>query len=667
MPALSDQVTVGRLTLRNRLVGTAHGTGLVRDGRGLPGDGDYWRRVAGGGIAMAIIGGTTVAPESGWRSGLVLEAYREDTIPDLRARATAIQAGGAVAVQQLVHLGRETLGVPSWYAPVGPSPVRSPREPVGPRELTSDEVEDVIRAFVRSSAHVAEAGFDGVELHAAHGYLLAQFLSPEANTRTDGYGGDRARRVRIVAEILDGIRALGTQLALGMRLSVEPGLDVAELAAIVTLLGKTTELDWLNITVGPRGEYVRDMGTEYPPLLGSFGPFRSATSLPLVASHSFRTREEIETALAEGADLVGIARPLIADPDFPRKLLEERYAEIRPCVSCNEDCRLFDPMLLCTVNPDLALPGERRRRAQPLLVRAGAITDGGPVAIVGAGPAGLECALTLARAGRADVNLYESDDRLGGALATATLAPFRTGWSRILDFYAAMLADGLVEVLLETRASAEDLSGADEIVLASGSEEMLPELPGSERAVTVTELLRRGEAALRDVERLVVVDDGFGWWPGVSAVELAAAAGIRDLAVLTPGGAFATGIPAESRIQLWPRLAGTPLRTVSFLVPLAVEAEGLAVRHRLSGATELVPADLVVFVGERRPVQPAAVRDGARVQAIGDAVVPRRVAHAIAEGRAAAEAILERSGGEARPRAGVTGARDPAVEAKDAR
>src|ERR671937_2292794 len=209
MAALADPLSVGPLSLRNRIVATAHGTGLVRNGLALPGDGDYWRRVAEGGVAMAIIGGTVVAPESAYRAGNVFEAFRDDAIPDLRRRADAIKAGGAVAVQQLVHLGRETLGAPQWYAPVGPSPVRSPREPVAPWPLTTGDVEEVVAAFVRSARNVAEAGFDAVELHAAHGYLIAQFLSPESNLRSDRYGGDREGRVRILAEIVSAMRALG--------------------------------------------------------------------------------------------------------------------------------------------------------------------------------------------------------------------------------------------------------------------------------------------------------------------------------------------------------------------------------------------------------------------------------------------------------------------------
>jgi 2,4-dienoyl-CoA reductase-like NADH-dependent reductase (Old Yellow Enzyme family) len=641
MATLADSFARGPLALRNRLVATAHGTGLVRDGRALPGDADYWRRIADGGVAMAIVGGTCVAPESQGRSGIVLEAYREDVVPDLRARARAIKAGGAFAVQQIVHLGRETLGAPMWYHPIAPSGIRSPREAVQARPLALDEVDGVVQAFVRSAANVAEAGFDGVELHAAHGYLLAQFLSPEANTRSDRYGGDRSGRVRLLAETISGIRSLVSGLPVGVRLSVEPGLDVPELAAIVAVLADAAEPDWLNITVGPRGDYVRDMATERPPLLGEFAPIRKAAPWPLIVSHAFRERDEIDAALAQGADLVGMARPFIADADFARKLFEQRDAEIRPCVSCNEDCRLFDPALLCTVNPDLGLPGEQRRRAKPLLVQAAPARDGGPVAILGAGPAGLECAATLAEAGRADVVLFEAGDELGGALETAVRAPHRKGWQRILDYYASRLVAAGVDVRVGARAETADVAQADEIVVAIGSEEVPPELPGIELAVGTSELITAGAARLENVERVVVVDDGFGWWPGVNAVELAIAAGVAEITMLTPAGTLAVGLPHESRTQLLARLQGARLETRSFLVPTAVEAEGLVVRHRLSGDTDRVPADVVVFVGERRPVHlSTSLPESARVQMIGDAVVPRRAAHAIAEGRAAAETIL---------------------------
>jgi 2,4-dienoyl-CoA reductase (NADPH2) len=374
-------------------------------------------------------------------------------------------------------------------------------------------------------------------------------------------------------------------------------------------------------------------------LLGRFGPIREVVSGPLLVSHAFRTRDDFEAGLAEGADLVGTARAVIADPSFPRKLLEGRDREIRGCVSCNEDCRLFDPVLLCTVNPELALPGEPRRRAKPLVVQDGG-GRGGRVAIVGAGPGGLECATALVRAGR-DVTLFEAGDTLGGALAIAAAAPNRGGWLRILDFYRAAVESGSVELRLGTTPTAEQLAAYDEIVVAVGGSEVLPDLEGAESARTVTAALAAGTGAIAGAERVAVVDDGFGWWPGVSAVELALAAGVKEIFVLTPSGAFAVGIPHESRIQLMQRLAGARIETRSFLLPVAFDGDGVVAQHRFSGTTERVDADVVVVVGERKPAAlDVDLGAGARVQAIGDTLLPRRVAHAIAEGLAAAHAIV---------------------------
>jgi 2,4-dienoyl-CoA reductase (NADPH2) len=358
--------------------------------------------------------------------------------------------------------------------------------------------------------------------------------------------------------------------------------------------------------------------------------------------------------------MVGMARPYFADPDLPLKLLENRAAEIRPCVSCNEDCRAFDPCLLCTVNPSLAPPGDTRRPAKPYLVQGGvggsvtgggatgggamgggAIDGGGRVAIVGAGPAGLECAWTLVQQGGTEVVLFEAGPELGGKMGVAARAPHRAGWQRLLDFYARALDAASVDLRLGVQAEASDLSGFGEVVIAVGSDELLPEVDGVAAALTVSDAIAAGPERLRGVESLVVVDDGFGWWPGVSAVELGIAAGVGRITMLTPGGSFAAGLPHESRFQLMQRLAGAPLATQSFLQPVSIGDGLLTAKHRFTGEPVTVPADLVIFVGERRPKPFAGDLPGnARVQAIGDAYLPRRVSHAIAEGRAAAETIL---------------------------
>jgi 2,4-dienoyl-CoA reductase-like NADH-dependent reductase (Old Yellow Enzyme family) len=619
-----DPLALGPVTLRNRLVATAHASGLVRDGLPVAGDAEYWGRLAAGGAAMLIGGGTVTAPESAPRRGNILEAWRSEAVEPLRRRVDAIHAEGGVAVCQLVHLGRETLGADTYFSPVAPSAVRSPREPTAPRALLDHEVDRMVEGFRVSSANALEAGFDGVELHAAHGYLLEQFLSPRTNRRGDG--------LAVLRQAIDAFRALSSSALLGIRLSIDAAEDVALTASeLAELLPAVDALvDYVNLTVGVRTTYVRDMATARPPLLDELARVRPLVRGPLLVSHAFRHPDAIAEALAGGADLVGMARPLIADPDLPRKLLEGRVAEIRPCVACNEDCRTFDPQLLCTVNPDLAPPGEPRRPAAPLeLAWDPARVAGGPVAVVGAGPAGLECALSLARAGVEEVVLFEATERIGGQLATAAAAPHRSGWAPLLEFYEHGLAAGGVDVRLGEPAAG--LEAFDAVIWAAGAQETSPE-----GASTSSAVIAAGPSALAGAEHVIVVDDGFGWWPGCNVVELALAAGVGRVTFLTPGTAFAGGIPAESRVQLLQRLAGAgELEIVPLCAATDVSAARVTALHRASGRSTSIEADRVVVVGERQPHAPGDFAAPLAL-AIGDALVPRRAAHAIAEGRAAA-------------------------------
>jgi 2,4-dienoyl-CoA reductase-like NADH-dependent reductase (Old Yellow Enzyme family) len=638
----AEPFDLAHLELRNRLVGTAHGRGILEDGLPLPEDAEYWRTRAAGGVAMLTVGGTVVAPESTWRRRITTEAWRPEAVPGMAARAEAIRAEGAVAACQLVHLGRETTGAELWFHPVGPSAVRSPREPTRPRPLTAGELDAIVEGFRISAVNAADAGFQVIELHAAHGYLLAQFLSAATNRRPGAESLDG--RLAIVARIVREIRASAPAVVVGIRLSIDGGEEAGlTVKGLCELLPRVSELvDYVNLTVGVRTTYVRDMGTEEPPLLGDIGRLRRSVARPLLISQAFRAPDTIEAALAAGADLVGMARALIADPDMPRKLFGGRAADIRPCVACNEDCRAFDPVLLCSVNPELGPPGAERRPATPLVVCRAAEPAGKRVAIVGAGPAGLECALTLA--GRRELVLFDARDAIGGQLAVAAAAPHRSGWRALLDFYAAALehADG-VEMRLGTPVRADDLTGFDEVVIAVGSTELLPDLPGIGRALPSSSAIGRRLSG----RSLLVVDDGFGWWPCASAVEEGVRAGFELITVATPGAAFGGSLPPEGRVQLLERLRGAPLEVRPFTALAGVGEDSAALRSTMSGGEERVPADTVIVVGERVARDwSSLVPDAGTVRVIGDALVPRKASHAIAEGRAAGESIAH-----ARPRA----------------
>src|SRR3954464_13745275 len=211
------------LTLRNRIVGTAHGRGLGANGLALPDDAEYWRRRAAGGAAMITVGGTVTAPESTWRRRNTSEAWRPETVPGFAARAQGIRAEGAVAAAQIVHLGRETLGLDTWYHPVSASGVRSPREPTRPRALTDGELDGIVEGFRLSAVHATEAGYQVVELHALASYLLAQFLSPQTNRRPGDAGP--AGRVRLVARMSAPIRASAPGAVLAVCASLDIGKE----------------------------------------------------------------------------------------------------------------------------------------------------------------------------------------------------------------------------------------------------------------------------------------------------------------------------------------------------------------------------------------------------------------------------------------------------------
>jgi 2,4-dienoyl-CoA reductase (NADPH2) len=259
---------------------------------------------------------------------------------------------------------------------------------------------------------------------------------------------------------------------------------------------------------------------------------------------------------------------------------------------------------------------------------------------VGAGPAGLEGAISITS--EHEVVLFDEAARLGGHLATAATAPNRAGWRSLIDYYESAIGRaGNVDVRLETAAGPDLLAGFDHVVVAIGSEEALPsDVPGMPRAVSSSQFIADGGGD--GGSDLVVIDDGFGWWPCASAVETAVAAGWEHITVLTPADAFGAQLPPEGHVQLLARLRGAPLEIRPLCRVESIAGASVTARNVMSGAADELPADLVVIVGERRarawePLMPP----GPAVHVIGDAVVPRRVHHAIAEGRAVARSLSQ--------------------------
>jgi 2,4-dienoyl-CoA reductase-like NADH-dependent reductase (Old Yellow Enzyme family) len=636
---LGSPLQLSGFRLRNRIVANAHATAAVYLGAPTAADAGYWSRLAAGGAAMVVTGATVVSPESTMRGRNLTEIFRPDIRPALSERARAIKSGGAVAIAQILHLGREMLGAEYHFAPVSASPVRSPREAVAPRALSAEDVTGVVDAFRISAANALAAGFDGVELHAAHGYLLAQFLSRVTNLRPDRYG----QRAELLTEVIAAVRAEVGAAPIGVRVSVEgnsdSGLGLEDLVELLPLVSSQTPFDYLNLTGGVRNTYVPDMATTVPKLLDAGQTLRRLVHVPLLLSQSFRQADQMRHALSSGsADLVGVARALIADPDLPNKVLAGAEHTVRPCTACNEDCRTFEPSGMCSVNPDLAPAGSRRRPAAPILLSIAPRSGREAVAVVGGGPAGMECAMTLAAQGIA-TTLYELRSDTGGQARVAALAPNRAGWQRFLDFQRRQLNEAGVRIPLGEAPADDELAQYGDVVFAVGATERQVDLPGPLRSIAASEFL--AAAHLSNGARVAVIDDGSGWWLGVSAVESALAGGASEVTLLTPGVGFAGGLSLELRTQMLHRLKGARLRVVPLNAAACTVSEGVVARSVLDDAESLIAADLVVAVGERVSVPLPSLGPGVSVCAIGDCVVPRRISHAVTEGRTAALMILD--------------------------
>jgi 2,4-dienoyl-CoA reductase (NADPH2) len=637
-PHVFSPFALGRKQLRNRLVALPMGTRMVERGVPTEANQEHFERLAAGGVAMVIAGATIVHPTSSHRSRThIVEAYLDEVVPVMQEKAERVHRHGALLVGQLAHVGREFLGAESDYPPMAPSPLKTPRDPFPPHELTHAEIEEIVQGWVRSSENLALAGLDGLELHAAHGYLVGQFLSKATNRRSDEFGGSFENRTRFMMLVVEAMRsALPDGQILGVRLSAEEevpgGLDTEQTCRIAEVLAASGHVDYVSITHGTRGAYVKDATNPDGVAIDSAGRVRRACGLPVLVGQRIRDVATAEQAISRGhADLVGMARALLADPELPLKSEAGRLEEVRSCLGVNQDCRSLDPHLHCAVNAEIG-----RGRPASVGVR---VERPAEVYVIGGGPAGMEAARVAAGRGH-QVTLLERAHHLGGAVHVAALSPFRSTIGDITDYLSRELRRLRVEVNLGAEIDADDLADiaglADHIVLATGSRSGAVDPLGSVPALSVDDVLL--STSLPRAGTAIVVDDGDGFWPAYSAAEKLAMAGMQ-VTVTTASPAIAGRVPHESLGPLLRRLAGGDVR----FEPLhRVEADPQDPRAVLlapvygGGEVRRVTPDVLVWHAPRAPedglVSVARATAGDRVSVIGDCVTPRRISHAILEG-----------------------------------
>jgi len=636
-----EPLRIGTVDVRNRIFVSGHTTNFGSNNLPTERHVAYHRERARGGVGLIFTEAIRVHPTTLGRSSTIA-GYLPESVPGFRRIVDAVHAEGARIFAQLEHSGRSAVGLWARTAPWAPSPIPWAVGAAMPHVMNAADVAEIVAAFRRGARHALEAGFDGLEVHLGHGHLLNQFLSPASNIRSDEYGGSEANRLRISLEVLAAVRAeVGPDYTLGIRISADEflpgGLDLEDMARITRVVVDRVPLQFVNVSHSHyHGSFslatqMADMSFPSAPFLHLPRRIKEVVpELPVFAIGRIDTLDIAERVLAEGiADMVGMTRAHIADPEIVRKGRADRLAEIRPCVACNQGCIGMVELNLpitCLVNPEV---GREAEWGSDTWTRAAAPVR---VLMVGGGPAGLAAARAAALRGHR-VELWEQSNHLGGQLSIAASLTHRERLGLTVAYFASELARLGVHVRCATRATPAAIreAGFDRVIVATGSRPRPTPIDGVARIVPVVEAADRpGELG-----SYVAIKDVDGGWPAAAVAEHLATLGKR-VSIVSPLAGAAPGVTLYSRLALTTRFGqlGVQVRPLRRII----RAEGselvladviTGTEERLSGVTDVVSA------GEQ--IADSALADelqamGIAAQVVGDAYAPRTALEAIFDG-----------------------------------
>ncbi|MFZ7126240.1 MAG: FAD-dependent oxidoreductase [Desulfobacterales bacterium] len=629
---LFSPLTIGTMTAKNRLLMSAMSINFGVDANGYVTDQltAYFEARAHGGVGMMLVGGGGVHP-TGLELPNLPTLWDDGCIPPLRRMVEVMRPYDVRFGVQLMHGGRQ-----SYHDhKVAPSPIPAPAVVKGtPRELTVSEIQELIAAFGDAAGRCREAGFDFIEIHAAHGYLINQFLSPNSNLRSDDYGGTFENRIRFCLEMLRDVkRKVGADFPVGLRINGEDYIDggwtLEDALRLAPILEKEGAA-YLHVSAGVYGSRqltIPSMYAEQGCFIHLAEAVRNVVTIPVIGVGRIKDPDMADRLVREDrVDAVAMGRSLLADPDLPNKARDGEIHSIRPCLGCCLGC-IHAVLALepggCVANPEVgrehllkaAKPGSRSRS----------------VLVVGAGPAGMAAARTAAMAGHR-VTICEAGGRAGGALRLAAMAPGRSEVGGIIDFLVGELERLGVELHLNTPISRAmiDRVVPEVLVVATGSLPEVPVIRGLSQTrmdlVTVFDLFG-GRCVAGD--RVMILGGGQA---GLLAADFLAEKG-REVTVLNRRRHFAEEMSSNDRFYLRERLKRDSVRLYKSVVVKAVTSDGAEVRIgaeslTLSGYDTLVIAEGMTPIRETRAI---AEGDGLDIHLIGDARSPRQLMVALAE------------------------------------
>ena len=560
-PKLLAPLDLGFTTLRNRvLMGSMH-TGLEDRARDFPKLAAYFAERARGGVGLMVTGGFAPNVE-GWLAPFASRIASRAHARSHKVITEAVHAEGGKIALQILHAGRY------GYSPlsVAPSRLKSPITPFTPRALTESGIERQIRCFVRAGVLAREAGYDGVEVMGSEGYFINEFLVERTNRRGDAWGGSFERRMRLPVEIVRRTReAVGSDFIIIYRLSMLDLIPDGQSWDEVVMLAKAIEgagATIINTGIGWHEARVPTIATSVPRAAFAWvtKKLKGEVAIPLVATNRINTPEVAERILADGgADLVSMARPLLADPAFVNKAAAGRAQDIKTCIAGNQACldHVFqNPLASGLVNP-------RACHETELVLRPAVAKK--RIAVVGAGPAGLSCATALAERGH-DVILFDAAQEIGGQFNMAKRIPGKEEFHETLRYFGRRIESLGVRLTLGRRVGAPDLEGFHEVVIATGVSPRDPRIPGQEEGIARGQVLSYVDVLLRNrpvgARVAVVGAGGIGFDVSEFLVHEGRSPSLDPAAWMTEWG---VADPAQSRGGVVPRRPHASPRQVYLL------------------------------------------------------------------------------------------------------